>query len=350
MVGGTQFSINQPASSGSKNSTTKTLADYQVRKTEQSCAASPYTLERLCSAPSYKIKPPAFLKDISPKAIEFVAAMEAHNFAHADPIKNSSFSFKNRLSLFIKKCQQGKQKFSQQAFHRFLGARMSERFLDMREAYNKIKHQKRFDLIKEFLPQEGKSLDHGCGDLRFAKLVSKETKLEAHGADVLDMRHPSTSDVTFHKVESNTKLADCKDNEFNATTMVYVLHHVDPENLQELLKEIKRVNNGKILVIEDVYGFKAQDTENLCKLSKQFAQLDKKTQLEVLKLTDYLRNIIIKGVEEMNVPFEFKTIKEWHDTFETAGFNIIDTNTVGYQSDQGYSHANFNVAFSLSCQ
>jgi hypothetical protein len=288
-----------------------------------------------------------FLQGISSTVIDFAADIEAQNFQHLDPSIDSE-EFKNRVAAFIYRCQNGREEFTQEAFHRFLGTDLSRKYNKAQELYKaNLKYQTRLNLIKDFLPTDGSFLDFGGGDLRMGKLLQDSTNLTVHGCDEFDQRDSTTSSMPFYQVQDHTSLPDCVDGQFEGVSTVYVLHHVDSDKLGNVLDEIHRISKGNAVILEESFDIAQSETKALCRKSKKYAQMTSEQQLQLLKLRDYFRNIVVRGITEMNMPFEFKRIPDWKKTFEQHGFQINDTKVLGFESDEGMSHSNFNVVFSL---
>jgi ubiquinone/menaquinone biosynthesis C-methylase UbiE len=289
---------------------------------------------------------PSFLQGLAPQVVDFAADIESQNFQAIDPSINLA-DFKSRMITFIEDCQLGHKDFTDSAFRQSLGKDLATKYDDAQKVYReKFKYQARTALFKDFLPTRGTHLDFGGGDLKMAQLLQAETGIVVHACDELEPTK-KTNSVPFYKVENHASLPDCVDKQFDSVSAVYVLHHVDPDQLGNVLKEIHRVSNDSVIILEESFGMSNQEVEKLCDKSKQYAQMSTEEQLQLLKLRDYFRNIVVNGIAEMNMPFEFKRIKDWHMIFEKYGFEVRDTKIIGFGSDKGISHSNFNVVFNL---
>lgn len=88
-----------------------------------------------------------------------------------------------------------------------------------------------------------KYLDIGCYDGEITKQIGLYYKTDTHGIDVKKYKE---YDFTFKTYDS---LIPYKDNTFDLITCFMVLHHVDDEKLNTLIKEIYRVSNNNCIII-----------------------------------------------------------------------------------------------------
>ena len=54
-------------------------------------------------------------------------------------------------------------------------------------------------------------------------------------------------------------------------------------------------------------------------------------QLHVLSLHDFVDNAFAPGIPDMNFPFQFKTIPEWHRVLVEHGFDVRHTVLIGFK-------------------
>ncbi|WP_430410665.1 class I SAM-dependent methyltransferase [Kordia sp.] len=93
-------------------------------------------------------------------------------------------------------------------------------------------------------------LDIGCGDMKITKILSEQhQQLEATGVDI----YPNTQNWKNY-VAFDGKTLPFEDKSFAIVLFSDVLHH-DAENIDQLLKEAKRVANFIIIKDHFEYGF-----------------------------------------------------------------------------------------------
>lgn len=288
------------------------------------------------------------LEDTDDATIDFVSGIDRHNFVQTGS-RIGGNEFLIGVANFISSCREGEAEFRGPSFHQFLDADLLQIYEDNQNLYKEeAKYQRRFDLVRDYLPLRGKLLDWGTGDAGFAKFVQDKTKLRVAGCDVIDWRSEGNKCIPFYRLDPYlSSLSKCRDEEFDTVILMYVLHHIDPENLEQVLGEVMRVCKRNVIVVEDTFGVEKADTRDLCRLSKRFADLPHSSQLQIIKMRDYFRNIVVLQVEDMNMPFEFKPIDEWHRVFSKEGLKVADTKVVGFNSMNSWSNTSFNVVFNL---
>ena len=150
---------------------------------------------------------------------------------------------------------------------------------------------------KPFIERDSRMLDLGCGSGLVSKEFSEFFESEVVGVDVVDRR---VVPVPFKKISGN--ILPFSDKVFDYVLIAYVLHHCqDPVSV---LKEAKRVVNGKILVYEDL-------PEGL--LSSFFCKL------HALSFDNLFHN------KEKTT---FKTEKEWETVFRDLGLGLVSKKDV----------------------
>jgi hypothetical protein len=114
-----------------------------------------------------------------------------------------------------------------------------------------------------------------------------------------------------------------------------VLHHVAPAHLCPLLAELRRVAR-RVIVEEDCYAV-PDDLDDLAEALardahlREFVALPVEDQLRSLMFVDYFANAITQGLGQMDMPFEFKTVREWQSLFAAQGFRVQKTLILGFQ-------------------
>jgi hypothetical protein len=165
-------------------------------------------------------------------------------------------------------------------------------------------------------------------------LVLQQNGYQVALTDVLDYRDELARDLPFVQMGDPVSLpypAESCD-----TTLVFaVLHHVQPEHVRSLLTNLRRVSR-RVIVEEDCYGVPA-DLAGLADVLREdpqlrdFMALALEDQLRYLMFVDYFANAITQSLPQMDMPFDFRTVREWHALFTAQGFKIHQTLVKGFQ-------------------
>ncbi|MDP2649481.1 MAG: class I SAM-dependent methyltransferase [bacterium] len=190
-------------------------------------------------------------------------------------------------------------------------------------------------------------LDIGGGSGYLAAELKRDG-FSAEVTDVLDYRSDYAKEVPFKQMEKPL-VFPYQASEFDSAVLFEVLHHVDNGNHLPLLYEAARVAD-RLVVVENVYG----DTNYSAAIleyedpvpTKDYLEMSKDDQLKTLILMDYYVNIAAKGIYDMNIPFTFKTFKEWLDLFKRGGFELKDVLRVGFWKNT--LNRNFQLYFVLN--
>lgn len=137
---------------------------------------------------------------------------------------------------------------------------------------------------KKLIKPNSKVIDVGAGDLYISKLIADISNSEVIGADINDYGTNLVKKVLY-----KDKLP-FKDKFFDYATINEVLHHVDYNNQEKFLKDVKRVAK-KVILLEDN--------------SNSFVYFLEKFH-----------------VGRMPTPFAFRTTKGWMDFLKEIGFKI----------------------------
>jgi hypothetical protein len=78
-------------------------------------------------------------------------------------------------------------------------------------------------------------------------------------------------------------------------------------------------------------------------LLQAFMAMPRETQYQVLILIDFFANAIAQGIPEMNMPFEFKSVTEWHRVLKANGLRVNRTWVAGFEP--GRMHKSCHVWF-----
>jgi SAM-dependent methyltransferase len=189
-----------------------------------------------------------------------------------------------------------------------------------------------FQTLQKLLP--GKSvLDYGCGsgylDARLAK-----GGYRVFTTDVLDYRYQEARQLPFVQMSSATDTG-YPDDSVDVALVLAVLHHVNPEDLPLVIQRLRKIARYA-LIKEDTYGLPdgaEQLTECLRAqpLLKSFMGMPLQAQQQILALIDFFSNAVAQGIPEMNMPFAFKTAREWERVLLQNGFRVSRSIAAGFE-------------------
>jgi len=184
-------------------------------------------------------------------------------------------------------------------------------------------------------------LDFGCGSGLTA------VRLEQGGynvatADVLDYRAPAARHLPFTSLRSPAALPFA-DGAFDAAVALCVLHHIDGDRIPVILAELARVAR-QVVVVEDVYGVeqatldladctidKPPDSAAAGDVLRKYMALSLRQQYLALVLLDFIPNIVVLGIGDMNMPYQFKTLSEWRRLLRASGLHFAHVHLCGFE-------------------
>lgn len=158
-----------------------------------------------------------------------------------------------------------------------------------------------YEQVKDYISARDEALDFGCGTGRAGAYIRQKTGCNIAGVDVVKYPIQAIKTVIY-----NGKTIPFQDKFFTVALVSFVLHHIPHNQQKETLLELKRVTNGKIIILEDLF----EDG-----LKKWW-----------LYLIEYLLNRIY--FIKVPVPFAFRTPEEWQKLFEAAGLIVANQKTV----------------------
>jgi SAM-dependent methyltransferase len=206
--------------------------------------------------------------------------------------------------------------------------------------FNRIYHQYKtvtkpegdFQTLQKLLP--GKSvLDYGCGsgylDARLAKGGYRVLT-----TDVLDYRYEEARQLPFVRMSSATDIG-YPDDSCDVALVLAVLHHINPDDLPRVIQRLTRIARYA-LIKEDTYGWPEHaeglaDSLRTQALLRGFLGMTLEKQQQVLALIDFFANAVAQGIPEMNMPFAFKTVREWETVLLQNGFRVTRSIMAGFE-------------------
>jgi SAM-dependent methyltransferase len=185
-------------------------------------------------------------------------------------------------------------------------------------------------------------LDFGSGRGHLAALIAR-AGFDCYTTDVMDYRCTDAGHLPFRQMASPVDVPYA-DDMFDSAIVKTVLHHVDAPDLIPLLTNLRRVAR-RLIIEEDTYAVPAALLGAAVEQIEitEFNKLDDNDQFGVLVLIDFFGNAVAQGLVDMNFGCQFKRISEWHSLFDSLGFRIVDTETVGFRP--GNIHKSCQVRF-----
>jgi SAM-dependent methyltransferase len=153
-------------------------------------------------------------------------------------------------------------------------------------------------------------------------LIATKKSLEVALADVYMHNHIQEIGLPFYPITADGTIAASK--QYDTTLLLTVLHHADDPI--KTLQEAKRLTkeDGRIIIIESVYGITDQTP---------FGKLSVEKQRLTNIFFDHFYNRVVhysKNKEhKVNVPFNFSTAEGWRRIFESQGLEQIAYEALG---------------------
>lgn len=181
-----------------------------------------------------------------------------------------------------------------------------------------------YDQIKSYIVGQ-RVLDLGCGDGKVGDLLA-ENGLEVTLADIYQHEHVQKTGLSFRLLQANDRLDRLiEEEQYDTTLLLTVLHHSDnpSQTLDNAIQSTRR--QGRIIVIESVYGIEDQTDFGRLTLEQQFA---------VNVFFDHFYNRIIHYNDvpgkKVNVPFNFNTPDQWRRIFESRSLQQVEMQCLGF--------------------
>lgn len=184
--------------------------------------------------------------------------------------------------------------------------------------------------IRDFIPPHSAVLDVGCGDGGLAKAIAGAGN-RVSLCDVCEHAKVSSTGLPYALFSQGEPLP--YDAEFDVVLMSSVLHHSDDP--VALIADCARVlnGNGRLVVVESVYGVDPPGANPANQRTSYFMALDHEVQRLSSMFFDHLCNRVFRYSEapaaKVNVPFNFNTPLGWNTLFCNAGFEVMQTVHLG---------------------
>lgn len=207
-----------------------------------------------------------------------------------------------------------------------------------------LKPETDFEQLQALI-QGRRVLDYGSGSGYLAARLARGG-YQVSTTDVMDYRFAEARHLPFQQMASPTDIR-YPENSFDSALVQAVLHHIAPKDLPTVIQRLSKA--AAVLVVkEDSYGLPADfpglaETAAAQPLLKRFLAFSTGDQFLALALIDYYANAIAQGVPEMNMPFAFKTVPQWWQTFQENGLRVERTLVAGFEP--GRMHKTCHVWF-----
>ena len=190
-------------------------------------------------------------------------------------------------------------------------------------------------------------LDFGCGDGALAGLLHRKG-YEIALTDVLDYRDTEVRNLPFIRTEK-PGIVPFADQSFDTVLALSTLHHVDLAGLSSVLLGLRRVAR-RVVVEEECYALPSNLVGMSAALAhdallREFVAMAPSDQLDYLMFLDYFGNVVMGGLQQINLPFQFKTVDDWQAIFAKHGFVVVQALLLGFQL--AYFHRSSYIWFAL---
>lgn len=188
-----------------------------------------------------------------------------------------------------------------------------------------------FNQIRDYISAGASVVDIGCGDAGVAEAVSNSGN-KVNLCDVYEHPRISSTGLPFSLFPQGNSLP-FETNSFDVALVLTVFHHSDDPIA--LLAECARVlnPNGRLIIIESVYGVNPSESPDINPETAYFASLDSEAQRISNIFFDHFYNRVVHysddPTKKVNVPFNFNTPSDWNALFRREGFREAGTVHLG---------------------
>jgi SAM-dependent methyltransferase len=190
-------------------------------------------------------------------------------------------------------------------------------------------------------------LDFGCGDGALAELLHRQGYQVAL-TDVLDYRDTEARTLPFIRME-RPDIVPFADRSFDTVLALSTLHHIDLADLSSVLSGLRRVAR-RVVVEEECYALPSNLDGMSAALAhdallREFVAMAPPDQLDYLMFLDYFGNVLVDGLQQINLPFQFRTVDDWLAVFAEHDFVVAQVLFLGFQP--AYFHRTSRISFAL---
>jgi len=214
------------------------------------------------------------------------------------------------------------------------------------EAYSRYKEEVKYadtynqmDVYLGGLPDDSVIVDVGAGNNMLGKLIAtKHPGFSVIGTDAYDYHEEHGLENLVFLVQPRPLNIPLDDRSADIVIMNAMLHHVSPDDMGAFLQEIRRVlkPGGKVILVEDTYSItlpvenEATDSE----LTSEFLDLVREHGDAFAKqffvFDDWYSNLVVHKWLGMSVPYNFHSMEEWQEIFQSHGFELAHARHTGF--------------------
>lgn len=252
-------------------------------------------------------------------------------------------SHKTEIKTFLSECIEGLRSTQTQSLHptRLVYESMKWNFREIKKRkkwawltsayddYRLKKIQYEYSVIRTHI-KGSEILDFGCGDGRFASMLSKKG-YKVWGTDVSDVVVNSLRETfIFDQMNRKNPTIPFQKNTFDTVIVKSVLHHITKGKFSKTLLRLRKCTKKRLILKEDVFDIDrvtiGKHSKTLTKqqmmYANQFVTLSQQEQIQYLSLMDFYGNVVVQGMGDMPLPFNFNSLKDWTKLLRQHGFYV----------------------------
>lgn len=191
------------------------------------------------------------------------------------------------------------------------------------------------DYVVPATPSAHKIVDVGCGTGILAKLYSESRRFK----EVIGIDINQYSEWEIFSQE-NTRFKIVKESEFadfllrekpDCISVTWTLHHMNFDEQKRYIGYIYQVlkTGSKIIVLEDSYSTNLTPGSGLG-LYNEFMSNSPDNRKKIMAVYDWVANRVLAQRSKVPMSFGYRTLEEWQDIFEEAGFRNGVVKFIGF--------------------
>ncbi|MCR4279118.1 MAG: class I SAM-dependent methyltransferase [Candidatus Zambryskibacteria bacterium] len=189
------------------------------------------------------------------------------------------------------------------------------------------------------IPTGGKVFDLGCGrGTLIQEIINRRENSEIVGIDI--KQAPEWNKIVGDKVrmevvQEENFLSVLEREQPDVVTVTWVFHHMEYEQQKRYIGSLyKALKTGAVIVaLEDSYS-ETLPPEAGQKRYEDFMKWDKENRQKIMGVLDWIANRIFSMRLSMPVPFAYRTLEDWKQVFEEAGFETLKMRFLGFPDDR----------------
>lgn len=183
----------------------------------------------------------------------------------------------------------------------------------------------------------GSVLDVGAGGPDLLERLSADERV---ATDILDTDRRALG--IRHVVQTMPDALPFRDETFDTVLMTGMAHHLDEEDRNRLLDDVKRClrPGGQVLLIEETFsrisGCGQSSEPDMSHFSVSFDQLTPEDRYSFLEFTDWWGNRVMKRSDDIPLPMTFLDLERWSMTLANVGLPVTHAELLGMMSGGGH--------------